>query len=144
MSSGRATGVDQSGDDGDERREIRLPAHFDDRGPFEDGGVREQLATRVWRSVEIENAEVLAELREVEEETGLRCAFEDELPTTAHVDHKGRLKVVRYWVMRPIGGEATPHNEVDAVQWVPVARAGRMLTYERDRALLEALVAAVR
>ena len=44
-------------------------------------------------------------LREVEEETGLRCALGDELPTISHVDHKGRHKVVRYWVMRPIGGE---------------------------------------
>jgi 8-oxo-dGTP diphosphatase len=78
-------------------------------------------------------------LREVEEEAGLRCAFGPELPTTAHIDHKGRLKVVRYWIMRPIGGEAAPHNEVDEVRWVPVAQARRNLTYERDRTLLDAL-----
>ena len=83
-------------------------------------------------------------LREVEEEAGLRCAFGHELPTTSHIDHKGRLKVVRYWVMRPVGGEAAPHNEVDAVRWVSVAQAGQMLTYARDRVLLKALVAAAR
>ena len=83
-------------------------------------------------------------LREVEEETGLRCALGDELPTIAHVDHKGRNKVVRYWVMRPIGGEAAPHNEVDAIRWLSVPDAARILTYERDQALLEALAAAAR
>jgi len=76
--------------------------------------------------------------REVEEEAGLRCAFGPELPTTSHVDHKGRLKVVRYWVMYPIGGEAAPHNEVNAVRWGPVAQACQVLTYERDRTLLKA------
>jgi 8-oxo-dGTP pyrophosphatase MutT (NUDIX family) len=83
-------------------------------------------------------------LREVEEETGLRCALGDELPTVAHVDHKGRRKVVRYWVMWPVAGEAGPRNEVDAVRWLTVAEAGHMLSYERDRVLLEALAAAVR
>jgi ADP-ribose pyrophosphatase len=78
-------------------------------------------------------------LREVEEETGLRCEFESELPTTAHITGKGRLKEVRYWLMRPVGGEAAPHNEVDAVRWVPLARAATMLTYQRDRDLLGSL-----
>ena len=31
-------------------------------------------------------------LREVEEETGLRCALEDELPSTAYVDGRGRRR----------------------------------------------------
>ena len=78
-------------------------------------------------------------LREVEEENGLRCEFESELATTAHITSKGRLKEVRYWLMRPVGGEAAPHNEVDAVRWVPVARAAQMLTYQRDRDLLESV-----
>lgn len=82
--------------------------------------------------------------REVEEETGLRCAFGPELPTISHLDHKGRLKAVRYWVMHPVGGEAAPRNEVDAVEWASLVRAGQTLTYERDRALLEALAAALR
>ena len=78
-------------------------------------------------------------LREVEEETGLRCEFESELATTAHINSKGRLKEVRYWLMRRVGGEAAPHNEVDAVRWVPLARAAKMLTYQRDRDLLDRL-----
>jgi 8-oxo-dGTP diphosphatase len=75
-------------------------------------------------------------LREVEEETGLRCRLDSELPSTFHVDHKGRLKVVRYWVMHPVGGTAGPRNEVDAVRWVQLDVAARILTYEQDRALL--------
>ena len=80
-------------------------------------------------------------LREVEEETGLRCEFESELATTAHINSKGRLKEVRYWLMRPVGGEAAPHNEVDAVRWVSLARAAQLLTYQRDRDLLGSLPA---
>jgi 8-oxo-dGTP diphosphatase len=60
---------------------------------------------------------------------------EPELPSTAHIDSKGRLKEVRDRLMRPVGGEAAPHNEVDAVRWVPLARAARLLTYRRDRDL---------
>jgi 8-oxo-dGTP pyrophosphatase MutT (NUDIX family) len=76
-------------------------------------------------------------LREVEEETGLRCRLGDELPSTFHIDHKGRLKMVRYWAMYPIGGTAGPRNEVDAVRWVHLDVAARVLTYERDRGLLK-------
>ena len=43
-------------------------------------------------------------LREVEEETGLRCALEAELPSTGYADGRGRDKVVRYWRLRVVGG----------------------------------------
>ena len=77
-------------------------------------------------------------LREVAEETGLRCLLGEELPQTSHVDHKGRLKIVRYWVMRPIAGEPEARYDVDLVRWLPVDRAVRLLSYEHDRALLKA------
>jgi 8-oxo-dGTP pyrophosphatase MutT (NUDIX family) len=80
-------------------------------------------------------------LREVEEETGLRCNVGDELPSTTYFDRKGRLKVVRYWIMRAPHGEATPRNEVDAVRWVSITQAARILTYDYDRKLLEAFAA---
>src|SRR5689334_15572250 len=76
-------------------------------------------------------------LREVAEETGLRCLLGDELPQTSHVDHKGRLKIVRYWTMRPIVGEPEARYDVDVVRWLPVDRAARLLTYDYDRALLD-------
>jgi 8-oxo-dGTP diphosphatase len=83
-------------------------------------------------------------LREVEEETGLRCALAEPLPSTAYVDRKGRDKVVRYWVMFRLAGEAAPCAEVDAVRWVSLPRAALALTHARDRAVLEPLTAAPR
>jgi 8-oxo-dGTP diphosphatase len=82
-------------------------------------------------------------LREVEEETALRCVLVEELPTISHIDHKGRVKVVRYWLMRAIGGEAAALDGVDAVRWLPLSQAALLLTYERDRALLETFAAAL-
>src|SRR5205085_2292213 len=42
-----------------------------------------------------------AAVREVLEEVGLRCSLGEELPPAAYTDHKGRAKVVRYWLMEP-------------------------------------------
>lgn len=80
-------------------------------------------------------------LREVEEETGLRCRIMDELPTTRYVDRKGRRRVVRHWMMRALAGRAAPRSEIDAVRWVRVPEAARLLTYQRDRRLLVAFAA---
>jgi 8-oxo-dGTP pyrophosphatase MutT (NUDIX family) len=75
-------------------------------------------------------------LREVEEETGLRCALEDELLSTSYTDSHGRPKVVRYWLMRPLEGAFEPHEEIDEVRWLPPAAAAAALSYERDREIL--------
>src|SRR6478752_9879511 len=40
-------------------------------------------------------------LREVEEETGLRCELGPEIATTSYTDSRGRPKTVRYWEMHP-------------------------------------------
>ena len=80
-----------------------------------------------------------AALREVEEETGLRCTLGAELASTSYVDRKGRPKAVRYWAMTPVGGECTPNEEVDELRWLPVDAAGTMLSYPRDRAVLDGL-----
>ncbi len=81
-------------------------------------------------------------LREVEEETGLRCALEGGLGETRYLNRTGQPKVVRYWAMRPVAGIAAPRNEVDAVQWALLATAAGLLTYERDRAVLAAFASA--
>jgi 8-oxo-dGTP diphosphatase len=78
-------------------------------------------------------------LREVEEETGLSCELERELPSTSYRDGRGRPKVVRYWAMHPVDGEAVPQAEVDDVAWLPVDEARHVLTWERDRAVLDAV-----
>ncbi len=80
-----------------------------------------------------------AALREVEEETGLRCTLERELAYTEYSDGKGRPKVVRYWLMEVDSGHFTPNDEVDELRWAPLGEAIELLTYERDRELLAAV-----
>lgn len=78
-------------------------------------------------------------LREVEEETGLRCEAGVELPSVSYTDSAGRPKTVRYWVMRPVADIAAGQHEVDEVLWLPLPEAKRQLTYEHDRRLLDQL-----
>jgi len=79
-------------------------------------------------------------LREVEEETSLVCELGDEIAVSEYTDARGRPKRVRYFAMTPLeGAEATPQNEVDAVQWLNLEKAVEALTYTRDRELVERL-----
>ena len=80
-----------------------------------------------------------AAVREVEEETGLRCKVGDELAELRYKDRKGRAKRVRYWAMRPVDGEFEPNDEVDEVRWVPLADVGDVLTYGHDADVVEEL-----
>jgi 8-oxo-dGTP diphosphatase len=80
-----------------------------------------------------------AAVREVEEETGLRCELGSELPSARYRDSKGRPKVVRYWQMTPVEGEFSPTDEVDDLRWLEPAEAARLLTYDRDRELVEGI-----
>jgi 8-oxo-dGTP diphosphatase len=77
-------------------------------------------------------------LREVEEETGLRCELGEEAGRTRYVDSRGRNKEVRYFLMTS-GDEAAAQNEIDAVRWVTPEEADGLLSYARDRALLSSL-----
>ena len=78
-----------------------------------------------------------AALREVEEETGLRCKARGELTTTHYLDRKGREKRVRYWAMQPIDGEFEPNDEVDELRWIPPSEAAELLTYDHDAELAQ-------
>jgi 8-oxo-dGTP diphosphatase len=80
-----------------------------------------------------------AALREVAEETGLRCRLGSELPSTEYTDAKDRSKVVRYWKMTPEDGRFEPSSEVDDLRWLAPEEAAELLTYERDREVLGAL-----
>jgi 8-oxo-dGTP pyrophosphatase MutT (NUDIX family) len=80
-----------------------------------------------------------AALREVEEETGLRCRIERRLGDTNYRDRKDRSKLVRYFEMRTEGGEFAPNDEVDELRWLPAADASDLLTYDFDRELLSKL-----
>jgi 8-oxo-dGTP diphosphatase len=76
-------------------------------------------------------------LREVEEETGLRCRLGRELASTRYVDRKGRSKQVRYWVMEVVGGEFAANDEVDELRWLTLDEARALLTYAHDRELVD-------
>lgn len=79
-------------------------------------------------------------VREIEEETGLRCALGRELPSTEYVDARGRPKAVRYWVMEVIGGALQFEHEVDEARWLPAREAEALLTYPRDVPVLREAV----
>jgi len=48
-----------------------------------------------------------------------------------------RPKRVRYYVMDVVDGGFTPHAEVDDLRWLTIQEARQLLTYERDREVLD-------
>jgi len=92
----------------------------------------------------LESGETFEEcaLREVREESGLRCRLGRFVGHTEYRDRKDRQKIVAYWVMEVLGGSFQVNEEVDRVRWVDFQTAEELLTYERDRELLIVLVAA--
>jgi 8-oxo-dGTP pyrophosphatase MutT (NUDIX family) len=81
-----------------------------------------------------------AALREVREETGHTGSIERDLGTIEYMTEKRGVvlpKVVRYFVMRDDGGEFEPGGEVDALRWLDRAGARELLTYDRDREVLD-------
>jgi len=78
-----------------------------------------------------------AALREVREETGLECSLVKELSSTSYHDRKGRSKLVRYWLMDVVGGEFAPNDETDELRWLTPAEAAPLLTYPRDKELVQ-------
>ena len=89
--------------------------------------------------LEGDESDEAAALREVEEETGLRCRLERELLTTRYRDARGRPKIVRYWLMTPSGGRLAAANEVDDARFVTLAEAHDLLSYRRDVELLDSV-----
>ena len=75
-------------------------------------------------------------VRECAEETGLNVALRAPLTQQSYIA-LGRPKTVDYWigVVREDEGFA-PDEEIDEIRWVPVDRAGGILTYAHDRDLL--------
>ena len=76
-------------------------------------------------------------VREVEEETGLRCALGRELLPTSYTDRHGRPKVVRYWDMTIRGSRPfVPNDEIDELAWLPIDEAVERLSYPYDADVL--------
>jgi 8-oxo-dGTP diphosphatase len=88
-----------------------------------------------------------AALREIEEETGLRCRLGDELAPATYTDHKGRSKIVR-WYRMELSDAASgavpfePNDEVDELRWLSPAAAAELVDYEHDRLLLRGIATA--
>jgi 8-oxo-dGTP pyrophosphatase MutT (NUDIX family) len=123
----RAAGgaVVRDGDDGPEVVIVHRPKYDDwtlPKGKAERGETDEDCA-----------------LREVEEETGLRCELLEELESSSYTDASGRPKLARYWLMRPVAGRLRPTREVDDARWVPLAEAEAELTYDRDVRILRSI-----
>jgi 8-oxo-dGTP diphosphatase len=83
-----------------------------------------------------------AALREVLEETGLRCRLRTELDAVRYTDNKGRPKTVRYWVMDVVEDFGfAPNDEVDELAWLELHAAVERLTYDHDQELVAGLAA---
>jgi 8-oxo-dGTP diphosphatase len=81
--------------------------------------------------------DLAAAVREVEEETGLRCRAGPRVAVQRY-RVSGRPKKVVYYLMKVGEGSFEPGPEVDRVDWLSIDGARRRLTYEADREVLEA------
>jgi len=79
-------------------------------------------------------------LREVTEETGLRCRITGRLDSIEYdFSQSGRRihKTVHYFLMEPVGGDLGDHDhEFDEVRWIRFDEARTILTFESERALV--------
>ncbi len=83
--------------------------------------------------------EPVTAVREVREETGYTSLLGRQLAEVSYPIEQGEKKV-RYWAARGIDGEFSPTEEVDALDWLPVAEAMRRVRYAHDREVLRRFV----
>ena len=77
-----------------------------------------------------------AAVREVEEETGHAGTIEHDLGTIGYEVEAG-TKTVRYFVMAADAGGRPLARDVDEVRWVEIEEAATLLSYDRDREVLD-------
>lgn len=81
-------------------------------------------------------------VREIAEETGFDVVLGAPLGTVEYALPNGRPKVVHYWSAEVDPGHAERHSyeangEIRALEWVPIAKAAKRLTYEHDADIVE-------
>jgi 8-oxo-dGTP diphosphatase len=74
-------------------------------------------------------------VREVAEETGLAVVVGRRSVRTEYEVSEGP-KRVDYWLMRVVGGEFAPNDEVDQLRWLRVDEACALVSHAHDRAVL--------
>ncbi len=79
----------------------------------------------------------VAALREVWEETGMRCEIVRFVGTTNYTHRKGKPKIVAYYLMNVADGQFAPNEEVDELVWLDLVEVRDHLTWDRDRELFE-------
>lgn len=78
-------------------------------------------------------------VREVEEETGVRCALTWELPSASYLDGQGISRTVRYWAAESLSGTFVANREVDEICWLSPVDALRRLSEPRERPMVVAV-----
>ncbi|MFI5268689.1 MAG: NUDIX domain-containing protein [Chloroflexota bacterium] len=79
---------------------------------------------------------VVTARREVCEETGAHAICGQVVGEQRYRVAAGP-KYVRYWAMADFGGDFTPQEEVDEMQWLPTRQAVGKLSYDHDRLLAQ-------
>jgi len=79
-------------------------------------------------------------LREVLEETGMRCNVVRFVGTTNYTHRKGKPKIVVYYLMSADEGEFQPNDEVDELVWLALEDVRDHLTWDRDQELFDMVI----
>lgn len=84
-----------------------------------------------------------AALREVEEETGLRCELGPELVTVRYRTERGEDKTVRWWAMTVLEDRGfVAGDEVDERRWVTLGEFERLASLDSDRSVVDSFLGA--
>jgi len=82
-------------------------------------------------------------IRELLEETGVVATLGAPIGNVSYTAG-GRPKFVQYWAAEVLGHQVesarfTPNDEISAVDWVPIAQARKLVSYDHDRAMVSTL-----
>lgn len=77
----------------------------------------------------------IAAVREIAEETGFTARLGRRLPSVSYPVTQG-TKRVRYWAAQALDGKFEANHEVDEIQWLPITRAIKTVSYAIDRKVL--------